>query len=246
MQFTTLSNRRTGTSPSALIFLGLMWIGGCRDATPTSPTPPPTPTVPATPATPATPTGSGSLSILGFMTPQGQAVHVSRGGVPVTDAEVTVNGFRIPHCCGTLYSGNLPTAIPAGGTLNLRVISGGATFDATGEVTPTPTITAPAAGSTVARTDSVRLAWNSLTDPDWFEVCLNCWENSLDGATYAASGTEREFKIAPGVLMDYGTGAVIAVYAYKSNFFGSAGSPGVTSNVLFVAKSPDARITVKH
>jgi hypothetical protein len=181
------------------------------------------------------------------MTPQYQSVRVSNGGAPVTDAYVTVNGFPIPHCCGDLYSGKLPEAVPAGGTLNLKVVAGEVKFEAAGEVIGTPTITAPAAGSTVAFTDTVSLAWSISTDPDRFDVCLNCWENALEGAMYPVSGSAREFRIDPQALglVDYGTGAVVAVYAWKSNFLKSAGPPEVTSNVLFMARSRDALITIK-
>ncbi|MBA3338500.1 MAG: hypothetical protein H0T54_01890 [Geodermatophilaceae bacterium] len=157
-----------------------------------------------------------------------------------------MNGVPIPHYAGHHYAGNLPEAIPAGGTLNLKVVAGEVHFEASGEVLAAPTITAPAAGSTFAWTDTVSLAWSTPTDPDRFSVCLNCWENSLDGASYPASGSAREFKIAPRALADYGTGAIVAVYAYKSNFLTPAGSPGVTSNVVFVARSRDAIFTVKH
>lgn len=246
MQPMILLKRRAGTSPALLHFLALLFIAGCRDASVVTEPADTTRTVPATPTTPTTPTGSGSLLISGVMTPKYQGVRVSRGGAPVTNAEVTVNGFPIPHCCGDLYSGDLPVAVPAGGTLNLKVVAGRVNFEAPGEVAPTPIITAPAAGSTFARTEPISLVWSTPTDPDRFEVCLNCWENSLDGAIYQASGSAREFKIGPGALADYGTGAVVAVYAFKSNFLKSASSPQATSDVLFVARSRDALITIKY
>ncbi len=245
MQTMILLKRRAGTSPEVLLFLALLVIAGCRDA-PVVTEPAGTPqAVPATPTAPTAPTGSGSLFISGVMTPLYQGVRVSRGGAPVTNADVTVNGIRIPHCCGDLYSGNLPGAVPAGATLNLRVVAGGVNFEAPGEVIATPTITAPAAGSTFARTDPVGLAWSTPTDPDRFEVCLNCWENSLYGEIHPAAGSAREFKIAPGALVDFGTGAIVAVYAFKSNFLKAASSPEVTSNVRFMARSSDALITIK-
>src|SRR5687768_11579377 len=185
----TLLKRHAGTSPAVLLFLVLLLIAGCRDASEATE---PSGTSRKIPAAPTAPTGSGSLSITGVMTPQYQSVRVSRGGAPVTDADVTVNGFPIPHCCGDLYAGSLPGAVPAGGTLNLKVVAGGVNFEALGEVTATPTITTPASGSTFARTDPVSLTWSIPTDPDRFEVCLNCWENSLDGAIYPASGSSRE------------------------------------------------------
>ena len=241
MQPMTLLKRRAG-SPAAILCLALALITGCRDASVTEPAE----TSRTVPPTPTTPTVSGPLFISGAMTSQYQSIRVSRGGSPVTDANVTVNGVRIAHCCGDLYSGSLPEAVPSGGTLNLKVVAGGVSFEAPGEVIPTPTITAPAAGSTFSWKDSVNLAWSTPTDPDRFEVCLNCWANSLDGAIYHASGSTREFKIAPGALVDYGTGTVVTVYAFKNDFLKAASSPEVTANVLFMAASRDALITIKY
>jgi hypothetical protein len=120
------------------------------------------------------------------------------------------------------------------------------TFEAPGEVAATPTITAPAAGKVFASTDSVSLAWTAPADPDRFEVCLNCWKNSLDGAIYQTLGSARRFEIAPRSLVDYGGGAVVAVYAFKSNFLKSGDSSQATSDVLFVARSRDAIIPISH
>ena len=228
----TLLERRVGTAPATFLLLALMSIAGCSDG--------PLMTESGTPAT------SSALFISGGMTPQKQFIRVVRDGAPVTNASVTVNGFPIPYCCGDLYSGALPEPVAAGGTLNLKVVAGALSFEAAGEVAPTPTITAPVAGSTFASTDAVKLAWSTPTDPDRFEVCVNCWENSLDGAMYQASGSTREFKIAPGALVDYGTGAVVALYAFKSNFLKPGNSPRVTTDIHFVARSRDALITIKY
>jgi hypothetical protein len=179
------------------------------------------------------------------MTQQAQSIRVTRGGAAVTDAEVTVNGFRLAHCCGDLYEGKLPEPVRAGDMLKLKVVAGGVSFEAPGEVAPTPTITAPAAGSTITATDPVSLVWTSPVDPDDFEVCLNCWANALEGAIYRASGSARRFEIAPGTLVDYGTGTIVAVYAYKTNFLKSTGSAKVRLSVSYMARSRDAIITVR-
>lgn len=180
------------------------------------------------------------------MTAQYQGIRVSRGSIPVADADVRVNGVSIPYYGGDLYSGKLPVAVAAGGTLSVKVTAGGQDFEGSGEVIPVPAITAPTAGSTFAWTDSISLAWSTPTDPDRFEVCLNCWDDSLDGAIYPAPGNSREFKIKPGSLVDYGGGAIVAVYAYKSGFLKSVSSTDATSSVLFMARSPDARIPIRH
>ncbi len=77
-----------------------------------------------------------------------------------------MNGFPIPHCCGDLYAGKLPEAVPSDASLDLKVVAGGVNFEASGEAIATPTVTAPAAGSTFARTDPISLAWSTHRDPD--------------------------------------------------------------------------------
>ncbi|HUQ18641.1 MAG TPA: hypothetical protein VM099_03420 [Gemmatimonadaceae bacterium] len=196
--------------------------------------------------TPTAPTSEVRLHISGVMSPQYQGIRVARGSSSVTNAEVTVNGIQIPHCCGDLYSGILPEAVPAGATLNLEVVAAGLTFEAAGKVIAVPTITAPVEGSSFASTDTITLAWNNSTDPDRFEVCLNCVDNSLDGETYYALGSAREFRIAPGHLVDWGLGSVVAVKFRTSNFLKPESSAQATSNVEFLAKSRDRVVTIKY
>jgi len=207
-------------------------------------------TAPASPASPdnspAAPTGD-PLFISGEMTPLHQRIRVSDFISDVTDAEVTVNGTRIPHCCGNIYAGDLPEAVPAGGKLTLKVAAPGyQTFEATGIVTGIPAITAPASGTASASTDAIRLQWTIPTDPDRFEVCLNCIDNSNDGAIYPALGRARELVIQPFSLVDYGEGTPVAVYARKDRFLKSAGSNGSISDVLFTARSRAVLIFIKN
>lgn len=243
MQPMTLSMRTTALS-AVLLYLTLGSIAGCRDASQQT-GPGEIQTVPKTPTTPNTPT-TGVLTISGAMTPLYQSIRLTRRGVPVTDAVVTVNGYVIPHYAGDLYSGSLPVVVPAGGTLNLKVIAGTVTFEAPGEVIPMPVITSPLSGTTFAYGDSVQLTWSSPANPDQFSVCLNCWENSLDGAIYYTSGSAREFMIPPGTLTDYGKGTPITVSARKINFLKSADTPEVATSVEFWAHSNNAVVRIKY
>lgn len=224
-----------------LLCLALMETAGCHDPAGMPHTAPATPTAPTTPTVPA---GSGTLFISGGMGAQGGYFRVSRGGAPATDADVTVNGFPIPREKDNLYVGKLPEPVPAGGTLNLKVVASGVTFEASGEVIAL-SITAPTAGSTFARADTVTLAWSASMDPERFEVCLNCGQGYLEGGTYPASGSARQFKIAPNMMWDYGEGTVVAVSAVKSNFLQPASSPTGTSEVSFRAASRVAGIIIK-
>jgi hypothetical protein len=245
VQTLTFYKHRAATS-TAVLLLTLLSIAGCGDVvTEPGDNPRPVPASPPGPITPPAPTGSGRLSISGAMSAKYQTIRVARGGVPVMDAVVTVNGVRIPHCCGDLYSGNLAEPVAGGGALNLKVVAGAVVFEAAGEVSPALVITSPAAGSSFAATDSVTLKWSAAPDPDAFEVCLNCWANSLYGETYTESGSTREFKIAPLSLVDFGGGSLVTVSAWKRNFLKSATSSEVTSNVLFVAWA-ETLITINH
>lgn len=248
MQSEITSKWRARVWPTVLLVSALCLFAGCSDVPVVTQPGLPSETAPSTPTTPTTPAASGPLRIWGVMTPQNQSIRVSRAGAPITDASVTVNGIPIPHFRGELYSGGLPASIPDGGTLTLKVVADRVNFEASGEVIWTPVITSPAAGTSVAFTDSVSLQWSMPTDPDYFDVCLNCLENSLDGEVRPVPGSAREFNISPRAvgLVDYGTGAVVAVYAYKKDFLKYEGSPEVTSDVLFVGRSRDLLFTIKY
>jgi len=164
----------------------------------------------------------------------------------VLDAVVKVNGFTMPYCCGDLYSGDLPEAVPDGGTLNLDVEAGGVKFEASREVIATPTITGPAEGIPIEWTDSVTLTWSSPVDPDLFEVCLNCWDNSIFGEGYYTLGSERQFKFRAGTLADFGEGAPVTVFAQKNGFIKSDSSAEVTADVRYRARAHDLIIRLNR
>lgn len=187
---------------------------------------------------------SGILSISGAMAAQHQAITLGFAGKPVTDAIVSVNGVVIPHYTQGTYLADLPAPAATGETLDLKVVYADLTYEGTGEVLPTPVITAPASGATMSYADTVVLLWNSSADPDRFAVCENCYNNALEGAMYYTEGTSREFKIAGG-LVDWGGGAIIAVNAYKETFLKPVGANVFLSNVRFVARSEDTRVFLK-
>ncbi len=229
------------------VALTLTLVAGCGDGSVDGPLPAFPSAPPASPAPPPTPTPSSqdSLVVSGVMSDRSQGIRVSRRGAAVTDAIVTVNGVQIGYCCGNLYSGKLPDAIKAGDTLNLKVVAGGVTVEGTGIAIGTPNIALPAAGSVIGFADTLKVAWATDADPDRFEVCLNCWENSLDGALYGVPGSARNFTITPSGLVDYGTGAVVAVYARNENFMKFVGAES-GSVMLFVSRSADARIKINY
>ena len=230
MQTMTHSQWRAVTSPSFLLFLSLVSISGCSDELVTEVQ------VGGIPRT--------TLVISGEISPQHQTLQLSLASARVTDGIVTVNGFPIPHRGGGSYWADLPQAVPNGGTLNLKVVAGNVTFDASGVVIPAPTITAPTAGSIFAPNDSIRLAWSTPTDPDDFRLCYNCSENSNNREFDIVPGSAREVKIDTFYLVE--NGSVFAVYAIKNNFLKWTGSPAVLVQVGFATRSRDGLITVKR
>lgn len=230
MQLTTDLRRSNGASSAVFVLLALASIAGCSE---------PLVTETQVGGIPQT-----TLIIKGDLGPQRQNLELRLGLARITDAIVTVNGFPVPHVGGGIYNGDLPQAIPEGGTLSLKVVAGKKTFEGTGVVIPTPTITAPTPGSVFALTDSITLAWSTPVDPDGFRVCLNCWENSWYEGTYSVSGSARAFKIDALDLIPDGT--PVSVSASKDNFLKSAGSPDILSQVAFVTTSRDVIITVKQ
>ncbi|MCG6954587.1 MAG: hypothetical protein LJF04_01230 [Gemmatimonadetes bacterium] len=141
-------------------------------------------------------TDSVPLLILGDVGAQFEKLTVTRGGVAVTDATVTINGVAIPHAGAGLYQGPLPTAAPAGSPLDLQVSAGGSTVQGTVNVPEAPVLTAPLTEADIdAGGDSVTVTWTSATNPERF-VASWIFDGVTVGKTFTASGTARELRIA--------------------------------------------------
>jgi hypothetical protein len=190
------------------------------------------------------PDDTGQLHVAGSVSTLFQRIRVVQGNAGVTDATVTVNGVHIPHISGGQYAGTLPEAVPAGSPITLVVRAGGLTLEGTGNAF-VPVIIAPATGSTIASTDSLTLAWTSATDPDGFEVCLNCGDGWY-GVYYKLPGTARELRFSGGDLVDWGTGAVVAVFADKKDFLALTGAVSLSSRVGFRGRSADVVFTIEN
>jgi hypothetical protein len=219
------SNLRSGICRGMLWFSAILLVPGCGDGV-------------------IAPTDAGQLHVSGVMSTLHQRIRVSRADAGVTDAEVTVNGVHIPHTSGGLYVGTLLEAVPAGSPITLVVRAGGLTLEGTGNAL-VPVIIAPATGSAIASTDSITVAWTSATDPDVFEVCLNCTDDWYR-VTFPLPGTARELRISGRDLVDWGTGAVVAIWARKKDFLALTGAVSPSSRVDFSGSSPDAVFTIEH
>ena len=202
------------------------------------------------------------LLILGDMGTQLEKLTVTREGVAVTDATVTINGVAIPHVVAGLYQGQLPTAVPAGSPLNLEVSAGGATVQGTVNVPEAPVLTAPAAGAVFDPRDTITFSWTSATDPDRFVVSMGLItpNGSRLDIPFPAAGTTRELEIPLPPEFGAGPGTTYSVFAYNDGSFtgqvdpesrigvGSDGSPNAgiitaayTLRLLGGPAHPDSR-----
>lgn len=154
------------------------------------------------------------------MGPLFQNIQVGRG-----PATVTVNGTGIPAGSG-LYQGQLPAAVPVGGTLNLLTTVGDCVVFATDRVPERPALTAPAAGSNVVVSSALPVSWTSGSNPDRFVVSASWLLTPTSGTGWRSDdlpGSARSFSIPAGTL-PAGKTVKVRVYAYndgKETFVGS-------------------------
>lgn len=172
-------------------------------------------------------TDASSLHIWGGVGAQGQNIWIHQGGLHITDgvsdAVVTVNGVAIPHAGGypAYYRGELPSAVPPGSPLDLRVSARGLIVQATGSVPEVPVLSAPSTGTVFAPTDSITVRWTSATNPDRFVVYVN-----RNGPKWRGEfpGTAREVEIAASEL-PAGPDFTIYVVAYNDGRFSGPAHP---------------------
>ncbi|MEJ2185958.1 MAG: hypothetical protein P8Z36_08465 [Gemmatimonadota bacterium] len=165
---------------------------------------------------------------------QSQSVTITRGGVPVTDGRVLVNGVAIPHTGAGVYQGQLAAPVPAGSPLNLQVSAGGATVQGTGSVPETP-----GTGAAVQTGNSITVSWSSATIPDRFVVSLV--SDDTAAKTFTAAGSAREIRIAASEF-PAGAGLPIKVLACNNGAFSGRAHPD--SRIGICAASPPIVITV--
>jgi hypothetical protein len=175
------------------------------------------------------PTDTSSLLIRGGVNAERQNIWVFQGGEDIDDgvsgAEVTVNGVSIPNVGGSFYpgyySGQLPTAVPPGSPLHLRVGARGLVVEASSTVPEMAALTVPAPESVFAPGDHVTVRWTSATDPERFAVYVNTnrpvWHQDLPG-------TARELEI-PASELPVGEEMVIGVVAYNDGSFSGPAHP---------------------
>lgn len=176
------------------------------------------------------------LTVSGDMGAQFQDLTVTREGVAVTDAIVTVNGVTIPHTGAGRYQGQLPTGVPVGTALDLRVSAGGATAQGTASVPEAPDLTAPATGDDFAPGGSIYVNWTSAINPDRFVVSA-AWvlDDVASSKTFPAAAGDRGLTIAASEF-PAGTDITISVSACDDGSF--TGQADLDSHMSLCAESP--------
>jgi hypothetical protein len=163
----------------------------------------------------------------GDMSARHQNVRVARGGLPVADAVVTVNGQPLagfPSEAGA-YHGELPNTLGAGQLVELVVVAGEDAVRGFAPVPEVPVLTAPQDGGSFPTSGTLAVTWQSATDPDYFQVFASwsCGPSCGTGRWFEVSGDARSFDLPVGavpaglaigvVVMAYEDGALEGDYA---------------------------------
>lgn len=107
-----------------------------------------------------------------------QNINLSRGGFPVTGAEVLVNGNPMIETEPGHYSGQLPAPLAVGDTVQLDVRAGADTIRGTTTVPAVPTLLTPTSGTMIQLGTPLDFTWADVSSPDEFRI----------GILYAATG----------------------------------------------------------
>ena len=151
-----------------------------------------------------------------------QSQNVRVGGA----ATVTVNGVNLGLSGGGVYQGTLPAPVAVGAPLNLLTRVGECLVFASDVVPEVPALTAPAAGSSLAASAALPVAWTSASSPQRFVVSAT-WVTGGAGTGWRSGdlpGATRSFSIPAGTL-PAGQTVKVRVYAYNDGTFVGSFTP---------------------
>ncbi len=144
-----------------------------------------------------------------------QNIRVSKAGVDLLTASVTVNGEAIGIKPTNLYQDELTSAVAVGNGLFLRVQSGECSLAAYDWVPEAPAMTAPAANASVNVSSPLAVTWTSSVNPDRFVVRVDDLGNGTNAFTSSdLPNTARNFTI-PAASLPAGRTLKVRVYAYN-------------------------------
>lgn len=114
---------------------------------------------------------AGTLLVSGSaMGPKFQNIYVSRNDLPVSGANITVNGVAIPEIGAGQYYGSLPGFLDAGATIRVEVRAGNQTVIGTALVPGQPVLQTPAPNFTAPLGSGISYTWASGSSPSRFLV----------------------------------------------------------------------------
>lgn len=155
-----------------------------------------------------------------------QSQNVRVGGAATVPVTVTVNGTTLAASGGGLYQGTLPAPVAVGAPLNLLTRVGECLVFASDVVPEAPALTAPAAGSSLAASAALPVAWTSASSPQRFVVSAT-WVTGGAGTGWRSGdlpGATRSFSIPAGTL-PAGQTVKVRVYAYNDGTFVGSFTP---------------------
>lgn len=112
-----------------------------------------------------------------------QNIDLTRGGFPVTGAEVLVNGIPMVETQSGHYAGQLLAPVPVGGTIQVEVRAGTDTVKGTTTVPAVPTLVTPMGGTTIHLGTPLDFTWIDGSNPDEFRI----------GILYAGTGERASY-----------------------------------------------------
>lgn len=163
------------------------------------------------------------------MGPRQQTVIITQGGQSVDDATITVNGFNLGSTGGGSYTGQLPTALPVNGVLNLTVEVGSATITAQGTVPHPASVETLLPDVDASAALALQVEWLSQLDPDFFILSAECGGCTTD-FTSTRPGNERAFDIPPNSL-EAGNTYAISVTGYRRGSFSGPADEQSSMNI---------------
>jgi hypothetical protein len=170
-----------------------------------------------------------------------QNIFVSLNGSGVAGLSVTVSGTAMTDQGGGTYNGHLPTALPAGTAVQVRVTNG--TLTGIGDaIVPVAPVVTGAAHTTIGA--PVTITWTTPTSPDSFLVVLDYrMPDQSTGAVVArVGGNLRQVQLATTGIPANGVVFAAGVDAYMHGSFSGDAAP--TSSMHLRATSASFDVTI--
>jgi len=186
---------------------------------------------------------SSALGIKGWIADADVDVSIDRDAAPFEGAVVTVTGpggaVLVPQVGPGRYRTNAFTLPGAGQTVAISVTGAGITVTGSGVVPPTPTITAPAAGSVISPSRPLTVSWSNptstITTDSFFLDGLCGAEPCMTGAWATAPGTASSATTNSGL---FPSGQTVHMALFASKQVPLTGSVLASSSMAVNARAP--------